>query len=130
MTNSPPDREIGPDDKDYPYRRWAKHEDWKNSVHRRGVHKALDLADEMEFKQDIDNSRRSGMGWKELAVIGAMLLGGGTLGFLALDRDTQQTQQPTQQTPPPLYDSEYEVRFYDRDGNPIDVPHISQRPTE
>lgn len=27
-------------------------------------------------------------------------------------------------------DTEYEVRFFDRDGNPITIPHISQKPAE
>ena len=117
-------------DKDYPHRRWAEQEDWKNQIHRRGVHKALDIADEMEFQQQIDNSKRSGMGWKEMAVLAAALLGGG--GMLAyFNQDETPAPQQTQQSPfEGPYDSEYEVIFYDSDGNVIKVPHISERPTE
>ena len=35
---------------------------------------------------------------------------------------------PVTSAPGPA-DSNYTVRFYDRDGNPINVPHISTRPT-
>jgi hypothetical protein len=87
---------------------------WRDDLHRKATHKALDIADEMDFNQTLT---RTGMTWKELAVIAAMLLGGGALGmhYFASER----------QAPP--VDSEYEVRFYDKDGNPIHVPHVSRR---
>ena len=71
---------------------------------------------------NVQANRQIGMGWKELLVIGGLGLGGLTL---FADRE------PPQSTPPPPAaspaDSEYEVRFFDRDGNPITIPHLSTR---
>lgn len=132
-----PDPSQDPEHKDHPYGRWAENEAWKQRLQRRGCHKALDIAEEMDFKQDIDNSRQTGMGWKELAVIGAMLLGAGGMSLLGIKMfsDDNNVPQQTQQTTPnqeylPPVDSDYMVRFWDKDGNPIDVPHISKRPKD
>ena len=96
-------------------------EDWTNDLHKKTIHKALDIP--MEEDVNVNNSR-VGLGWKELAVIAATGLGG-----------TWMYQQQQQQTPPALptqqaepIDSSYEVLFFDAEGNPIKVPHISTRP--
>lgn len=114
-----------PNDKDHPYRSWVGAELWRNRLQRRATHKALDIADdEMDFNQSI----QKGMGWKELAVIAATGLGAAHL----LTKNSDQAPAPVPQAvvqpavPSPLADSEYEVRFFDVNGNPIDVPHISQ----
>uniref|UniRef100_A0A6M3KW04 Uncharacterized protein n=1 Tax=viral metagenome TaxID=1070528 RepID=A0A6M3KW04_9ZZZZ len=104
-------------DKDHLYGNYERSLKWQDDLHRRATHKALDMADDMAFEQHVT---RTGMGWKELAVIAAALLGGGGLAAYAL-RDPPLVQQQA-----PL-DSEYEVRFFDADGNPISVPHISER---
>lgn len=55
-------------------------------------------------------------GWGKTAALGlALLLGGGAAGAgIAYTA---------------LQDRDYEVRFYDAQGNPIVVPHVSTRPT-
>jgi len=75
--------------------------------------------------QNVGN--RHGMTWRELAVVAAMVLGAGGLGawaFSSSSSEPQQQQQPATMSP---VDAEYEVRFFDADGNPIRVPHISER---
>lgn len=76
---------------------------------------------------DVRVNKTSGLGWKELVVIAAASLG----GFYLLTRDDSDPAPPPapvvqQQTGGPV-DSDYEVRFYDKDGNLIEVPHISQK---
>jgi hypothetical protein len=103
---------------------WREGNAWQPQLHKRASYKALDIPEEMGDIQ-ANKSIVSGIGWKELAVLGALGIGG-----------YQVTQNNTNTaTPPPappaavageLPDSEYEVRFFDRNGNPIDVPNISQ----
>jgi len=99
---------------------FQKSEDWRNRLHRKLAHKSLDIADTEDV--NVDNSR-IGMGWKELAVLGALGLG----GFHLYGKQTSPTPPPTPAQQASPIDSEYEVRFFDAAGNPIDVPNISQR---
>lgn len=99
---------------------------------------ALDIPEDDVNDIRVDRSSK-GMGWKELAAIGAILAGGG-LGYKALDQfgkaPIPQTQAaPTAPAAPvtpgaPIVvpDTEYDVRFYDKDGKLIDVPHIRTKP--
>lgn len=48
---------------------------------------------------DITNQTQNGMGWKELAVIGAGLLGAGGIGYLALKPAAPPTQPPAAVAP-------------------------------
>lgn len=106
---------------------WHDSLQWKDKLQKRAVHKALDIP-ESEEMQNVGN--KIGMGWKELAVIGAILLGGyGSYNYFNSETTTQQPQAATSQGAGPV-DSEYEVRFYDAGGNPVQVPHISARPAD
>lgn len=93
-------------------------------LHERAIHKALDIP-EVEDVQNVGN--KFGMTWKELAVIGAVLLGGYGAHNYFSSEVTQSPQAATTQGAAPV-DSEYEVRFFDADGNPVSVPHVSARP--
>lgn len=94
---------------------WYRQAAWRDQLDKRLAHKALDIP-EADDMQNVGN--RSGMTWRELAVIGVMVLGA---GWIAANH-----MSATQQTAPE--DSEYEVRFFDAEGNPVDVPHVSRRP--
>lgn len=67
----------------------------------------------------INNSGKSNL--LELALL--LLLGLG--GMYYINKDKAPTPQEVN-----VDDSEYEVRFFDKDGNLITVPHISQKPKE
>ena len=83
---------------------------WRDKLAERASHKALNIApDDME----INTRTQSGMGWKELAVIGGALLGGWWMM-----NGTPGTEPPAAVTP----DTEYDVRFFDQHGELIDVP--------
>lgn len=90
---------------------WHKSIKWQDDLHRRACHRALDMPED-------DMNIRTGLGWKELAVIGAMVLGAGGLGIWGTS--TPETPQPQPPATAPG-DSEYDVRFFDADGKPIDL---------
>jgi hypothetical protein len=104
--------------KDALYRDYNQGKSWQQKLHREAVHKALDIAPE----DDVHISQKtSGLGWRELAII--------VLGMVA---GTAATGWFFSQTAPHAHnalpvDTEYDVRFYDKDGRLIDVPHISRR---
>ena len=108
-------------DKDALYGQFQHGEDWQSRLSRKLAHKSLDIADD-DMDVNVQNTK-SGIGWRELAVAAVA----GLTGFGMW----QYSQQPTPPADPVEHaspvDSEYEVRFYDADGNPIDVPHISTR---
>lgn len=111
-------------DKQTLYGWWYKNAAWRDNLDRRMAHKALDIPDD-EAMQNVGN--RIGMDWKGLAVVIAGLLGAGGLTGHFLQ------PSPTPASPPAAVapaDSAYEVRFYDADGNPIRVPHLSERQQE
>lgn len=103
-------------DKSWLYGKFQRANDWQNNLQRKLAHKSLDIADDVELQ--VDNSRKNaGMGWRELAVIAAAGIGGAYL--------YNQSQTPPMQPPPshqsPV-DTDYDVRFWDGDGNEINIP--------
>lgn len=112
-------------DKQQLYGNFQRSKDWKDTLYKDVCHKALDIAEDMGVQA---NRIVNGMSWRELAVIGAVVLGGWKLW---------QGQSPVISPPPPPAavapaapptDAEYEIRFFDADGKPIRVDHISNLP--
>ncbi len=107
-------------DKGYLYGKFQQVLDWQDKLCRKASHKALDIPTD-----DMDLNVKNGLGWKELAVVGAMVLGAiGVTNYFTVP----QQGPPTPPAAVSPVDSEYEVRFYDADGNVIPVPHVNQRP--
>lgn len=79
------------------------------------------VADDMT----INNSSRSNL--LELILVAAL---SGGLGWWFSGQAKPQPQPPLREAPewPGVPDTEYEVLFFDADGNRIDIPHISQKP--
>lgn len=115
MDNSLPDKE-------YLYGRYQRTADWRDRLHRKLAHKSLDIGDDDEMQVTNANQSSVGMGWKELAVVAAATLGG-----IALWQNSTTPQVPTPNPISQPADSEYEVRFYDADGNLIDIPRIPRK---
>jgi hypothetical protein len=107
--------------KDVLYRDYNQGRSWKQRLHRQAVHKALDIApeDDVHITQ-----KNSGLGWRELAIIVAGMVAGAT----AIGWFSSRPAAPSLPVAPA--DSEYNVRFYDKDGQLIEVPHIRQRPRQ
>lgn len=112
-------------DKQHLYGRYQKSEDWRQQLQKKLTHKSLDIP--VDDDVHVDNSRK-GMTWKELAVISGTLLGMGSL-YAYMNKPPQAPTAPPAQPAGPV-DSEYQIRFFDKDGNLIEVPHISQRPDQ
>lgn len=108
-------------DKGYLYGQFQKGQDWRDRLQRKLAHKAVDIG--VDDDVNVDNSQRnSGFGWKELAVLAT-----GGLGAMYMFSGVQPAPQAVpSENYAPLHDSEYEVRFFDKEGNLIKVPHISQ----
>ena len=105
-------------DKKYLYGRYMAHENWTQRLHRKLAHKSLDIPEDDDVY--VDNSQK-GMTWKELAVLAALGLGGA--GAYAYSQKAVVVKPEVE-----VADSEYDVLFYDKDGNEISVPHISTKP--
>ncbi len=105
--------------KDALYRDYNQGRRWQHELHKQAVHKALDIApdDDVHISQ-----KTTGLGWKELAIIIAGLVATGW--FFQRPVAAPPLSSPTTTSPA---DSEYDIRFYDQDGNLIDVPHVSRR---
>lgn len=115
-------------DKRFLYGRYTDAEDRRARFAMRVAHKAADLP--LEDDVHIDNSR-TGFSTGQILGLGAAaglpgIVVAAILG-LALLRDRAPEPAP-QAAAGSVLDSEYEVRFYDKDGNLIEVPRISQRP--
>ena len=104
-------------------------EKWRTRLSRKLAHKSLDIADADDMDIEVDRSNRSisGIGWKELAVLAAAGLGG--FALWSHEKTPAATPPPAVQQQSPA-DTEYDVRFYDKNGDLIDIPHISQRPKD
>lgn len=91
----------------------------KNEERKRLFHWSLDMPPAPD--DDVNVSVNKGITWKEIAAVGSIALAS---FYIYTQNDEQKT------TPPPAAvspgDSEYEVRFYDRDGKPINFPQRVQ----
>ena len=69
---------------------------------------------------EVSSSTHSGMGWKELAVVGAIVAG----SLFAMRGTPPDAAAPVAPVPAAsVPDTEYEVRFYDEDGNRLPIEY-------
>lgn len=103
---------------------WANQQEWQNKLHEQAVRKALDIpSDDMQIVQNKTGIGTAGaVGIAAAAGIPSAL----TAGALALSLMGGSGEAPQPPPPTSVSDSEYTVRFFDKDGNLIEVPHISQ----
>ena len=129
--------------KDALYGTYLKHEAWKNNLSKKIAHKSLDipLDDEMNI-----TSTKSGMSTAGVLGIAAMV--GipplAILGYMLLNKETPQLpplpimpqiQQVVPQAPQvvpqtqtaPVKDRSFQIKFYDKDRKPINVPQLPQK---
>lgn len=87
---------------------------WRSDLAKKATYKALDIP----LEDGIGISVTSGLGWKEIAAGGAILIG----SMFAL-----RPSEPAVPTAPApsvsVPDTEYEVRFFDEDGNRLPIEH-------
>lgn len=102
---------------------WANQQEWQNRVHHEAVRKALDLpSDDMQIVQN-----KSGIG--TAGAIGIAAAAGVPAAVaaaaMAYSMAGGNGELPIPPDPTNVSDSEYDVRFYDANGNLIPVEHIS-----
>ncbi len=85
------------------WRRWGRHVDWRDKVQEEGVRKAFDLPGTDDMNSVRKEINYNGLGFKELAVIGLLTLG----GIYLVTRDI--TPAPT---PPPAVDTDTDTDSY------------------
>jgi len=97
-----------------PYTEFNKGLEWRRELAKTATYKALDIPESDGVEVVVNRNISRGMGWRELLVVGGIVLG----GLFAMRPDAPDpTPVPAANVP----DTEYEVRFYDADGNPIDI---------
>lgn len=106
---------------------WANQNEWQNKLHEQAVRKALDIpSDDMQIIQNKSGIGTAGaIGIAAAAGVPSAL----TAAALAYSLMGGTSESPKAPEPPPatsVSDSEYDVRFYDANGNLIPVEHISQ----
>ncbi len=90
---------------------------WRQRLAEKATYKALDIPESDGIGVTVNRNVTRGIGWRELGVVGAIVLGGAML--LKPGAEVSPT------TPSTPADSEYEVRFFDAEGNPLAIPHRS-----
>lgn len=96
----------------------------EHKVYMDGVRKALGLGKSGGKPMEVRSSTRNGMGWKELAVIGAIVMG----SLFAMRMTSPDVTVPVAPAPAvSVPDTEYEVRFFDIDGNRLSIEHRTQQ---
>jgi hypothetical protein len=107
-------------DKKMLYGKYQESEDRRHTLRDKAAYKALDIALEDDPLQVINT--KTGISTPGAVGI-AGILGASLLGYGYMNRE-----QPVQpQTPPAAVapaDSDYEIRFWDKDGNPIEVERV------
>ncbi len=111
---------------------WFKNQVWRQKVEEQTVRKALDIPDN---DMNIKTTTNSGIGAAgAVGIAAAAGLPGLALAAASIFGGSS-TPTPTPPATPPVQppaavspaDSSYDVLFYDKDGNQIVVPHVSQR---
>lgn len=124
------------------YGNYEEHVNWMDDLHKKAAHKALDIKEDPGTINAPQTHVHQGLGklGATLLTLTALMGGGGaTLGVASLlgllSPQAQYAVPPQGNSQSTITDEQrvmdvlrnFEVRFFDKDGNPISVPHISER---
>ena len=121
----PSSNDILPD-KNYLYGEFQRGQRWRDRLAAKLAHKAVDIPEDEDVNLNVQNSH--GTGWKELVAIAGLLFCGGWLAKNAFKPPAVPPAVPPAATSPA--DSEYEVRFYDAQGQLIEIPRLPKAAKE
>lgn len=125
-------------DKQALYGDYRDHNKAQNAIHLQAARKALDLAED-PMSVNVTKTGISTMGALGIAGLSALGPLGMLAGYLLMNQlkpdAAPQTPLPpvvAPQTPPQSekWESDYVIKFYDRNGKLIDVPNIKERVPE
>lgn len=107
---------------------WRSHSKWRDELDKTLAYKALDIPE----PDMIQANRVNGVGAGGMLVVGLLVALGPVLGvLLALWSQSQERPQPA--APPAASspaDADYEIHFYDQDGNPVRVDRWPGKPPD
>lgn len=105
---------------DDPYKDYRKAQRWRQNLFKKLCHKSVDIPED-----DMGINVQKGITWKEMLAAGVILL---ALVFVGGKYLTPPVTLPV--TPSQKATQEYEVRFFDSEGNEIHVPQADTAITE
>jgi len=109
------------------YGEYIKGDRARRDLEMKLAHKSLDIPEDMGV--NVTNTRRGlELGWREILAAG--VVGATGLAFWMQPWQSPKEIEPTTTQQQGPIDTEYDVLFFDKDGNPITVPHIDTRPKE
>ena len=94
-----------------PYQQYVQSSQWRQRLFKKATHKALDIPED-----DVNINVQKGITWKEIATAGALLLASAIAAGQYFQPSTPGVDSTTGT-------QEFEVRFFDAEGNEINVPH-------
>lgn len=101
----------------YIWPRWGRNQAWRDKVQEQMIRKSLDIP---ENDMQVHQSTKNGMGWKELAVIGALVGGAGYAGKTLATSSATATSTPAAVAPAePSGKASGTIRFFTEDGATI-----------
>ena len=118
-------KEVTGIDDDALYGEWLGKLRWQDALEKKLAHKSLNIPEEMAVNAD-NRQYTQGMTWKDILALGLLVLGVYWL-YRNTGIDESITQSTTTEVRETTQNKDYEIRFYDRDGNLINVPHISEK---
>jgi hypothetical protein len=89
--------ELAPNPYEGTWARWARNIDWRDKLHKKASHKALDIPEDDVIQSSNKEITNNGLGFKELIALGLLGLGG---AYMITNNNNQQPTPPTQ--PPPV----------------------------
>ena len=103
---------------------WSWNQHWRQNLERKATHKALGIPDD-----DMNITTSTGMGWKELAIMSALIAAAAWAGMCFTNQPAPQPQPVQQPAPvqhplpvqPSPTDAAYDVLFYDAAGNELQL---------
>lgn len=111
----------------YLWPRWGKNQAWKDRLYKAAAHKSLDIPEDMNI-----SNTKTGIG--ALGAVGIAAAAGipsaiaaGILGYAMMGKPDVAANQPSHPSASEPGMSDYEILFYDKDGQPIRVDHISKK---
>jgi len=112
-------------DTKYLHGRFDKAEDQRARFARRVAHKAVNLPLDDEMYIEANKTGLSTGGALGVAAAAGIpsVVAAAILGYVLMNKESPATQQPAATAP--LEDRDYEIRFFDKDGNLINVPRFT-----
>lgn len=113
-------------DKESLYGEVIRQSRWKDDLHKKAAHKALDIPEDDDM--NVDNSRTGIGAWGAIGIAAMAGLPPTILAAVLAWNALKPESKPEHKVEVEPVKSEFDVIHYDQHGNVIDVPHVSTKP--